>query len=123
MRIDKWLWCVRLYKTRTLAAEACNMGKVLVNGSSCKPSKEINLGDEVLVNFNPLKKNVKVLEVLNNRIPAKDVPQYYQDLTPEEEYQKVEMMRMMYFERRDAHTGRPTKKDRRNIERFKDSEF
>ena len=123
MRIDKWLWCVRLYKTRTLAAEACNMGKVLVNGSSCKPSKEINPGDEVLVNFNPLKKTIKVLGVLNNRIPAKDVPQYYQDLTPEEEYQKVEMMRMMYFERRDAHTGRPTKKDRRNIERFKDSEF
>lgn len=123
MRIDKWLWCIRLYKTRTLAAEACNMGKVLVNSSSCKPSKEINPGDEVMVNFNPLKKTVKVLNVLNNRIPAKDVPNYYQDLTPEEEYQKVEMMRMMYFERRDAHTGRPTKKDRRNIERFKDSEF
>ncbi|MCF0210813.1 MAG: RNA-binding S4 domain-containing protein [Bacteroidales bacterium] len=121
MRIDKWLWCVRIYKTRSLAAEACDMGKVLCNGMNTKPSKEVKVGDEYTINLNPLKKVVKVLDVLNNRIPAKDVPNYYQDLTPQEEYDKQELMRKVYFERRDAHIGRPTKKDRRNIERFKDT--
>ena len=121
MRIDKWLWCVRIYKTRSLAAEACDMGKVLCNGMNTKPSKEVKVGDEYTINLNPLKKVVKVLDVLNNRIPAKDVPNYYQDLTPQEEYDKQELIRKVYFERRDAHIGRPTKKDRRNIERFKDT--
>ncbi|MBR1769103.1 MAG: RNA-binding S4 domain-containing protein [Bacteroidales bacterium] len=123
MRIDKWLWCVRLYKTRSIAAEACSMGKVLLGGQTMKPSKEIKVGDELTINLNPLKKKVKIIGLLNNRIPAKDVPKYYEDLTPQEEYDKIEMMKMMYFERRDAHTGRPTKRDRRDIERFKDSDF
>ncbi|MBQ9254010.1 MAG: RNA-binding S4 domain-containing protein [Bacteroidales bacterium] len=123
MRIDKWLWCVRLYKTRTLAAEACNSGKVSLNNASTKPSKEINLGDTIVVNMNTFKKTVKVVGLLNNRVPAKDVPKYYEDLTPKQEYEKQEMMRIMYYERRDAHIGRPTKKDRRNIDKFKEDNF
>lgn len=99
------------------------MGKVLLGGQTMKPSKEIKVGDELTINLNPLKKKVKIIGLLNNRIPAKDVPKYYEDLTPQEEYDKIEMMKMMYFERRDAHTGRPTKRDRRDIERFKDSDF
>lgn len=123
MRIDKWLWCVRLYKTRTLAADACSAGKVSLNNVSTKPSKEVSIGDIVVVNQKPIHRTVKVIGLLNNRIPAKDVPKYYEDLTPQEEYDKQEMMRMMYYERRDAHTGRPTKRDRRDIERFKENNW
>ncbi len=121
MRIDKWLWCVRLYKTRTLASEACNSGKVNLNNINVKPSKEIKIGDIIILNQNPLKKTIKVLDLLNNRIPAKDIPEYYEDLTPKEEYEKQEIMRLAYYEKRDAHSGRPTKRDRRDIERFKEN--
>lgn len=123
MRIDKWLWCVRLYKTRNLAAEACDLGRVTRDGAAIKPSKEVNIGDVITINLNPLKKIVRVKEILKNRVGAKEVSNYMEDLTPQAEYDKVEMMRLMYFEKRDSHTGRPTKKDRRTIEKFKDSEF
>ncbi|MBR1774355.1 MAG: RNA-binding S4 domain-containing protein [Bacteroidales bacterium] len=123
MRIDKWLWCVRLYKTRNLAAEACDLGRVTRDGAAMKPSKDVNIGDVITINLNPLKKIVRVKEILKNRVGAKEVSNYMEDLTPQAEYDKVEMMRLMYFEKRDSHTGRPTKKDRRTIEKFKDSEF
>lgn len=123
MRIDKWLWCVRLYKTRSLASEACNSGKVLLNNLNAKPSKEIKIEDIIVINQNPIKKTVKVIGLLNNRIPAKDIIKYYEDLTPKEEYEKQEMLRLAYYEKRDAHTGRPTKRDRRDIERFKENNW
>lgn len=123
MRIDKWLWCVRIYKTRTLAAEACNLGKVTCNSQTMKPSKEVQIGSEVEIRLNPLNKKVRVLALLNNRVAAKEVSKYYEDLTSEEEYEKVRMIGMMYYERRDGHIGRPTKRDRRDIEKFKDSEY
>ena len=123
MRIDKWLWCVRLYKTRNLAAEACDLGRVTRDGAAMKPSKDVNIGDVITINLNPLKKIVRVKEILKNRVGAKEVSNYMEDLTPQAEYDKIEMMRMMYFEKRDSHTGRPTKKDRRNIEKFKDTEY
>ena len=123
MRIDKWLWCVRLYKTRNLAAEACDLGRVMREGVTMKPSKEVNIGDIITINLNPLKKTVRVKEILKNRVGAKEVSNYMEDLTPQSEYDKTEMMRLMYFEKRDSHTGRPTKKDRRSIEKFKDSDF
>ena len=123
MRIDKWLWCVRIYKTRSLAAEACDLGRVMRDGATMKPSKEVNIGDVITVNLNPFKKTVRVKAILKNRVGAKEVINYMEDLTPQAEYDKIEMMRMMYFEKRDSHTGRPTKKDRRNIEKFKDTEY
>ena len=123
MRIDKWLWCVRLYKTRNLAAEACDLGRVMREGVTMKPSKEVNIGDIITINLNPLKKTVRVKEILKNRVGAKEVSNYMEDLTPQSEYDKTEMMRLMYFEKRDSHAGRPTKKDRRSIEKFKDSDF
>ncbi|MBO6117311.1 MAG: RNA-binding S4 domain-containing protein [Bacteroidales bacterium] len=123
MRIDKWLWCVRIYKTRSLAAEACDLGRVMRDGATMKPSKEVNIGDVITINLNPLKKTVRVKAILKNRVGAKEVINYMEDLTPQAEYDKIEMMRMMYFEKRDSHTGRPTKKDRRNIEKFKDTEY
>ncbi len=123
MRVDKWLWCVRIYKTRNLAAEACDLGKVTKDNMPMKPSKEVNVGDILTINLNPLKKTVKVKDILKNRIGAKDVPIYMEDLTPQAEYDKVKMMHDMMFEKRDSHIGRPTKKDRRSIEKFKNREL
>jgi ribosome-associated heat shock protein Hsp15 len=120
MRIDKYLWCIRVFKTRTLAADACNLGKVTFNGTTVKPSKEVTIGDVYSINLNPLKKTIKVKQILKNRVSAKDIALYYEDLTPKEEYERIEMMNKTYFERRDSHIGRPTKRDRRQIERFKD---
>lgn len=120
MRIDKYLWCIRIYKTRSLACEACNLGKVTLNNTTVKPSKEISVGDVYSINLNPLKKTIKVTALLNNRVGAKDVSTYYQDLTPQQEYDKIEMMNIMYFEKRDSHIKRPTKKDRREIDKFKE---
>lgn len=123
MRIDKWLWCVRIFKTRSLAAEACDLGRVTKDGTTLKPSKEIKEGDVITVNLNPLKKTIKVKQILKNRIGAKDVSNYMEDLTPQSEYDKVKMMHEMMFEKRDSHIGRPTKKDRRTIEKFKNFDY
>ncbi len=120
MRIDKWLWCVRLFKTRSLATQACQSGKVTLNDNSVKASKEIKIGDIISINFNPLHKKVKVKAFLNARIGAKEVEKYMEDLTPEAEYEKIRLLSAMMFEKRDSHIGRPTKKDRRSIEKFKD---
>lgn len=120
MRIDKWLWCVRLFKTRSLATQACQSGKVTINDSSAKASKEIKIGDIITVNFNPLHKKVRVKDFLSSRVGAKEVERYMEDLTPEAEYEKMRMLSVMMFEKRDQHIGRPTKKDRRSIEKFKD---
>ncbi len=119
MRVDKWLWCVRIFKTRSLASQACDNGKVQRDNTAIKPSKEINIGDILCINLNPLRKTIKVKQLLNNRVGAKDVPNYLEDLTPKAEYEKIKMMHDMMFEKRDSHIGRPTKKDRRNIEKFK----
>lgn len=123
MRIDKWLWCVRIYKTRNIAAQACDMGKITKDGIQLKPSKEIDVGDVITINLNPLRKTVRVKEILKNRVGAKEVTRYMEDLTPQGEYDKVQMMREMMYEKRDPHIGRPTKKDRRSIEKFKNSDF
>ena len=120
VRIDKWLWCVRLYKTRTLSAEACSGGKVTIDDVNVKPSRAVKVGDIIKVHQPPLWRTVKVVDILENRVGAKVVPQYMEDLPPQEEYDKVEFVRMMNMERRDRGTGRPTKKERREIDRLKD---
>lgn len=123
LRIDKWLWAVRLYKTRILAAEACKLGKVSCKGVKVKPSREVKLEEEYEVNLSGLRRRVKVLALLHNRVGAKEVSKYMQDLTPEEEYERMRTVREYAFEVRDNHLGRPTKRDRRRIETFKDSDF
>ena len=122
VRIDKWLWCVRLYKTRTLAAEACNGGKVTIDNVNTKPSRNVKIGDIINIHITPITKTVKVTALLENRVGASLVPQYMEDLTPQEEYDKIEFARLMNNERRDRGTGRPTKKERREIDRLKDLE-
>ena len=119
IRIDKWLWAVRLYKTRSQAAEACKGGKVKIDNQSVKASRDVKVGDIIEVQQN-IKRKVKIIKVVKNRVAAKLVPELLQDLTPIEEYEKLEMMKQLNTEKRDRGVGRPTKKDRRTISKLKD---
>lgn len=118
IRIDKWLWMVRLFKTRSLATEACNAGKVKLNGNPVKPSKEVKSEEVYHVKLGQLDKVVQVLATPKSRVGAVLVPQFYSDLTPEAEYERIKALKMK-FEHRDHGEGRPTKRDRRQIEFLK----
>jgi ribosome-associated heat shock protein Hsp15 len=118
-RIDKWLWSVRLYKTRSQASMACRGGKVKVGEGVVKPSREIHPGDEISVNMAPLFRSVRVLGIPHSRVSAKLVPEYLADLTPPEEYEKLKIMKELHFEARPRGLGRPTKRERRDIEHLK----
>lgn len=119
VRIDKWLWCVRIYKTRNQAIEAIKAGKVKMEGCSLKPSRLVKPNDIINLSIGPLNRTVKVKELLHNRISAKLVPDYLEDLTPIEEYERIQLMKEFNAERRDRGLGRPTKKDRRHIDKLK----
>jgi ribosome-associated heat shock protein Hsp15 len=116
-RVDKWLWCVRLYKTRTLAAQACAAGHVLVNGKPVKPSRPIRAGDVVIVS-GELIRTVKAVGVLDRRVGAKLVSQYLEDLTPPAEYEKQRERGHNATGHREKGAGRPTKRDRRVLSSF-----
>lgn len=118
-RIDKWLWSVRVFKTRSQATTACRSGKVYIDGQEVKPSREVKPGDEIRVDLKLLIKTVKVKDLQESRVGAKLVPQYMEDLTPEEEYNKQKKIRETNYEYRDRGAGRPTKKERRMIEKLK----
>jgi ribosome-associated heat shock protein Hsp15 len=125
MRLDKYLWAVRLYKTRSLAADACQCGKVkLAEGvggeRELKPSHEVKIGERYSLNLDQLHKEIEVLSIPPNRVGAPLVPGFMIDRTPQEEYERIQMARQYAFERRDRGIGRPTKRDRRELERFKD---
>ena len=119
LRIDKWLWCARLFKTRTLAADACKGGKVKIDNTSVKPAREVKVGDEIQVQIEQLHKVVRVKSLIKNRVSAKQITEVYEDITPTEEYERIEFMRAFKNEWRERGAGRPTKKDRREIERLK----
>ncbi len=121
IRIDKWLWAVRLFKTRSQAAEACKGGKVKIGGQSTKASRDVKADDIIEVQLQNIKRKVKIIKVVKNRVAAKLVPELLQDLTPTEEYEKLDMMRQLNTENRDRGIGRPTKKDRRNIAKLKNN--
>ncbi len=121
IRIDKWLWAVRLFKTRNQAAAACKGGKVKMGGHNVKPSREIKVGDEINIQHQSIEKKVSVKQVLKNRVGAKLVETYLIDLTPQEEYEKLKLMRKMNTENWDRGSGRPTKKTRRMIDQLKNS--
>lgn len=123
VRIDKWLWSVRLFKTRSLATEACKSNKVHVDGQAVKPSRDVHAGEIIVVYTNHINRTLEVKEVLKNRVGAKLVEKYMIDLTPEEEYERVRLMRDINYEYRDRGVGRPTKKERRLIEQLKKSKF
>ena len=113
VRIDKWLWAVRLYKTRSQATDACRAGKVKIESDPVKPSREVRKDQVISIHAGAMTKTVKVLELLEKRVGAKLVAQYMEDLTPAEEYHKLELLRDNPLAKRK---GRPTKKERREID-------
>ena len=121
MRIDKWLWAVRIYKTRSQAAEECKKGRILIDNMAVKPSRIIKPGDTIIVRKLPVIYIYKVKNTLNSRISAKLVPDYYENLTPEEEFLKLNPDKIAGMVKRDRGTGRPTKKERRDIDKLKNS--
>jgi len=116
IRIDKFLWAVRLYKTRNLAAEACKNGRILISDYPVKSSRIINIGDIFVVKKNPVVFIFKVKELLDNRVGPKLVDDYIENLTTIEEMQKLDVNSKLIFVKRDRGTGRPTKKERRDID-------
>ncbi|MCC8087788.1 MAG: RNA-binding S4 domain-containing protein [Rikenellaceae bacterium] len=120
-RIDKWLWAVRVFKTRSDAAAACKNNRITVNGSVAKASKEVKKGDIVTVKKMPVIYTLRVLEELNNRQPAKNVPNFMENITPPEELGKLYGLKNDFFVMRDRGAGRPTKKERRDIDDMMDS--
>lgn len=119
-RIDKWLWAVRIYKTRSDAADACRSNRVLVNDAYIKPSRDIKAGDIVSVKKMPVTYSFRVLDMVSSRQPAKNVPMYVENITPKSELDKLNVPRETVFVRRDRGMGRPTKKERRDIEELMD---
>ncbi len=117
IRIDKFLWAVRLFKTRTIATEACKKGKVLINGEKVKASRAIMLNDVITINRAPIDYTYKVIAMLKNRVGAKLVADYITDITPQSELDKLEEIKMSKVEYyRPKGTGRPTKRDRRLLD-------
>ncbi|NVO21113.1 MAG: RNA-binding S4 domain-containing protein [Bacteroidetes bacterium] len=119
LRIDKWLWEVRLFKTRSQATDACKAGKIKIDGTNIKPAKDIKIGDIISVSLNPLFKTVKVKQFPRSRLGAKLVPDYMEDLTPQSEYDRVKLIEATNAEFRERGSGRPTKKSRRVIDKLK----
>ena len=117
-RIDKYLWAVRLFKTRSLAANMVKTGKVMVAGEPVKASKELKIGDQFSIKKNTAVFTYEVVDLLEKRVGAKLVVDYLRDLTPQEELEKFEAYQLAQKEFRDAGFGKPTKKDRRNISKF-----
>jgi len=119
IRIDKWLWCVRIFKTRSMATDACNAGKVKMNNMNLKPSKEVKTDEVYHIKIGQLNKSIQVIDAPKSRVNAALVPNFYLDLTPEKEYNRLKSLRTT-FEYREHGEGRPTKRDRRQIEYLKD---
>ena len=119
LRIDKWLWAVRIFKTRSQASEACKKGRILIEDLQVKPSRIIKKGEIVFVKSPPVTYQFKVLGLLGKRQSAKIVVDYVEDITPEEEKLKLDMKRFSGFEIRDRGIGRPTKRERRLIDQLK----
>lgn len=120
IRLDKYLWAVRIFKTRSDAAEAVRTNKVTVNGSSAKPSREVKMGDIIAVRKRQVVYSYKVLDLVSSRQPAKNVPLYCLDITPQEELDKLNVPRETVFVFRERGTGRPTKKERRELDGLMD---
>lgn len=120
VRIDKWLWAVRIYKTRSMATEACKKGHVSIGNIPVKPSRTIHAGEIVKVRKSPITRTFRILGLAEKRMAAKIVHDFLEDITPPEELELLEMQKNMQWISRDRGTGRPTKKDRRELDDFFD---
>jgi ribosome-associated heat shock protein Hsp15 len=123
VRIDKWLWAVRLFKTRTLAAEACKKGKVVVQNVQVKPSRNVKVGDVICIKRNPILFSFKVLALSENRMNAKLVAGFMENVTTADQLELIELSKLAGQTGRDRGTGRPTKKDRRELDDFIEPTF
>lgn len=125
VRIDKWLWSVRIFKSRTVATDACKGGKVKINGESIKPSYQLQEGEVVQVRKNGFDFQFKAVKLIQKRVGAPIAVTCYEDLTPQEELDKYKswFVGKAAAEQRERGTGRPTKRERREIDRFKDDWF
>ena len=121
MRIDKYLWCVRYYKTRTIATKSCKKGAVKINEKSVKPSRDVYPGDTIEVRINQIIYRLQVLHLPLNRVGAQLVGIYRNDITPKEAFEKTELLKYAKDYYRKKGTGRPSKKDRRDLEDFTES--
>ncbi len=119
LRIDKYLWAIRIFKTRSLARDACDKGKVKLNGDSVKAARTVAIGDEYEIRTDGRKWVIKVLSLLHNRVQHTEAIKHYTDLTPEEELQRLEYQAATFFTgKRRSKIGRPTKKERRELDDF-----
>lgn len=117
-RIDKWLWAARIFKTRSIAADACKNGRVTIGGVNVKPSHAIKVGETVSVKKPPVTYSFRVLKTIEQRVGAKLIPEIYENVTEAKQYELLEMSRISGFVDRARGTGRPTKKDRRALDAF-----
>ena len=117
-RIDKWLWAARIFKTRSIAANACKNGRVMLGGVIVKPSRTVKVGDVVSVKKPPVTYSFKVLKTIEQRVGAKLLPEIYENVTDAKQYELLEMSRISGFVDRARGTGRPTKKERRALDAF-----
>ena len=119
LRLDKYLWAVRIFKTRSLASEACDKGKVKYNGEQAKPSKNVHVGDEYEIKTEAKRWRIKVAGLLHNRVQYSEAIKYYIDITPAEEIERIQYQASSFHTgKRLSKVGRPTKKDRRDIDEF-----
>ncbi len=118
MRIDKYLWCIRTFKTRSIATESCKKGQVKISETNCKPSKDVYGGEIISVRKNKMNLTIEVLDIPKSRIGASLIHQYCKDITPKEELEKLNLLKYSKDYYRKKRTGRPTKKDRRDIDEY-----
>ena len=118
VRIDKWMWAVRLFKTRSIAADACKKGRVMIQGSNVKPSRMLKVGDVVQIKRPPVVYSFKVLALSENRMGAKLVPGFMENVTSPDQLELLELARFSNSGVRDRGTGRPTKKERRDLDAY-----
>lgn len=122
-RIDKWLWAMRVFKTRTIATDACRKGRVMMGGTAVKPSRTIKEGDVIDVRKPPITYTFRVKDVTGNRLGAKLVPDYLENITPPSQYELLEMTKISGFVDRRKGLGRPTKRDSRELAKFREDTY
>lgn len=119
-RVDKYLWAMRVFKTRSIATDACKKGRVSVNGATVKPSRTVKPGDQIDVRKPPITYSFRVKALTGNRLGARLVPEYVENVTPASQYELLEMTRISGFVDRRKGLGRPTKREAREMSRFRD---
>lgn len=123
VRIDKYLWSIRMYKTRSMATDACKRGRVIINNIDAKPSKEVVIDDIISFRVENMTKTLRVIDLIEKRVSFSLATKYYEDITPQEEYDKLKQIRETNMEFRPKGLGRPTKKERRRIDWLKGKKY